>query len=91
MKNRLILGMKSLKNATYEDEKWTFNSRNKTKVFIKSLLIPLNITPHLPVHKYQHDSSFAVQILLLNPSFLSIRYIQLLFFTLGHSNFLEKF
>ena len=37
------------------------------------------------------DSSCAVQIFFLNPCFLPISCIQLLFFAMGHSNFVEEF
>ena len=70
-------------------EKRIFNSGSKTKLY-KIFTNSLQHNAYLSVHKYQRDSSFAKQIFLLNPGFLSINCIQLLFFPLVHSNVLEN-
>ena len=82
-----MVDMELLKNATYEER--NVNSGNITNVFYKIFTDSPQHNPHLSVHKHQHKSSCALQI-LLNPSFLSISSIHLLF-AVGHSDFLEEF
>ena len=71
-------------------EKRNFINGNKAKVFYKIFTDSPQHNLYLSVHKYQHNSTCTVQIFLLNPCFLSISCIQLLFFAAGHSNFLEE-
>ena len=74
-----ILGLGSLKNATYKENHRTLIAGTKQKVFIKIFTDFPRHTPYLFVLKYHHDSSCAVEIFLLSC-------IQLLFFTLGYWN-----
>ena len=50
MKGSPILGMESLKNATYKEKNGTLIAGTKQKFFIESLEISLSMTPTSPLY-----------------------------------------
>ena len=88
MESQTILGMQWLKNATSKEENETWVAGTEQHFLNKISTNSPQHNSHLLVHKYQHDTLCAAQIFLQNPCLLSVSCIQLLLFTVGHSNFL---